>query len=60
MKYASAIIVVVNAKAYYIALFRRWSVFIKDSPTENLHLKMILFYLYRKACVQRRRDNMYF
>ena len=29
MNYASAIIAVVNAKAYYIAPFGRWSVFLK-------------------------------
>ena len=29
MNYATEILVVVNAKAYYIALFRRRSVFVK-------------------------------
>ena len=34
--------------------------FLKYSPTENLLVRMILFYLYIKGCVQRRRDNRYF
>ena len=34
--------------------------FLKYSQTENLLVRMILFYLYIKACVQRRRDNRYF
>ena len=60
MSYASAIIVDINTKAYYIAFLEDGQYFLKDSTTENLLLKMILFYLYRKAYIQKRRDNIYF
>ena len=59
MSYASAIIVVINTKAYCIAFLEGGQYFLKDSATENLLLKMILFYLYMKACIQKR-DNRYF
>ena len=60
MSYASAIIVDINTKAYYIAFLEDGQYFLKDSTTENLLRKMILFYLYRKAYIQKRRDNIYF
>ena len=33
---------------------------LKDTPAKDLLFKMILFYLYREGCVQRRRGNKYF
>ena len=46
-------------KVIILSFLEYGQLFLKDSLTENLFLKMILLYLNRKACIQRRCDNRY-
>ena len=46
-------------KVIILSFLEYCQLFLKDSLTENLFLKMILLYLNRKACVQRRCGSRY-